>query len=71
MFCICSTRPSQSRANEYDKFALFNKYIGFAQELVQAPGVLAALTSIAETEPKVKFVRGCLRLHTSKQPTAF
>jgi len=56
------TRPSNCRANEFNKYFLFERYVSFVQELLTVPGVLASLTSIAEEESKVLFVRGFLRL---------
>lgn len=55
-------RPSNCRANEYNKYFLFDRYIGIIQELTTVPGLLENLNNIAEIEPKVKFARGYLRL---------
>jgi hypothetical protein len=60
-------RPSNIRANDFDKFFLFNRYISLVQDLLQVEGVLDTLTAIAETDAMVKAVFGCLRLSTGKQ----
>ena len=60
----CRNRPSNCRANEYNKTFLLNRYISFVQELLQLPGLLEDLTVIAETEAKVRDVRGYLRVST-------
>lgn len=59
---IFRLRPSNCRANEYNKYFLFERYVGFVQELTSVPTLLENLTAIAELEPKVKFLRGFLRL---------
>lgn len=59
---IVRTRPSNCRANEFNKYFLFERYVSFVQDLLTVSGVAQNLASIAEEEPKVLFTRGFLRL---------
>lgn len=45
------------------KWAVFDKYIGYVQDLIASPGVLDCINSLAANEPTAKFVRGFLKLH--------
>lgn len=65
-FCDCRERPTICRANEYNKTYLFERYITFIQELVQVKGVLDCLTKLAKEDPKVRNIKGMLRLRPGK-----
>ncbi len=65
--CCYRSRPSNCRANDHDKFSLFYRYMELIQELLlPVPGVLDGITALSAEEPKVKNLRGCLRLHLRK-----
>ena len=60
-------KPSHCRANEYNKQFLYERYLSYIQDLVTLPGLVNLLTALAEVDPKVRAVKGMLRLRPGTQ----
>lgn len=55
-------RPTNCRANEFNKYFLYERYLGFVQDLVPLPKFVECLTALAQTEPVARTIKGMLRL---------
>ena len=52
--------------NDYNKTFLFERYITLIQDLIQVKGALDSLIKLAKADPKVKTIKGMLRLRPGK-----
>lgn len=55
-------RPSNSRANDYERGGLFHRFIGFIQDLCTLPVFVAGINALARDDPRVRYVKGQLSL---------
>eukprot|EP01038_Epipyxis_sp_PR26KG_P004500 gene4500-6357_t len=56
------SRPSNCRANEFNKGFLSERYVTFVQELINVSGVIDNLQQLALMDSKIKTIKGFLRL---------
>ena len=55
-------RPSNSRANDYERGGVFHRFIGFIQDLCVLPAFVAGINALARDDHRVRFVKGQLNL---------
>ncbi len=58
---ICSMRPSNCRANDYDRKTLYRRYLGVLQDLYVTPRIKEALQTLAEADPAISYIKGHLK----------
>jgi hypothetical protein len=54
-------RPSNCRANDYDRRGLMKRYVTFVQDLLAVDGVKDTFLKLAESEPAIRVVKGHLK----------
>jgi hypothetical protein len=54
-------RPSNCRANDYDRRGLMKRYVSLVQDLVAVEGVKDIFIRMAETDPPIRIVKGHLK----------
>jgi hypothetical protein len=57
-------RPSVCRANEYERVAVFNRYVSYIQEICQtSPAFVDGINALCAEDERVRFVKRYLRLN--------
>ena len=62
-------RPSNSRANDYERGGVLHRFIGFVQDLCVLPAFVAGINALSRDDPRVRFVKGQLTLTNGENLT--